>query len=129
MRYVNIKMFFVSLFLYFFKISMAGTCEELCPYEIALDGRDWGMRGRGLRPHLCTTVWTLACEMGSEKSCVRRALSVKGNAWFHFIQGFPKRHDSAVKRNAFDSVLIRWMNLEPITQNKANQKEKDDIIY
>ena len=48
---------------------------------------------------------------------------------FICIQGFPERHDSAAKRNAFDSVLIRWMNLEPITQNKANQKEKDDTIY
>ena len=48
---------------------------------------------------------------------------------FICIQGFPKCHDSAVKRNAFDLVLIRWMNLEPITQNKANQKEKDTISY
>ena len=35
-------------------------------------------------------------------------------------------HDySAIKRNAFQSVLIRWMNLEPIIQNEVSQKEKD----
>ena len=32
---------------------------------------------------------------------------------------------SAIKRIAFESVLMRWMNLESIIQSKANQKEKD----
>ena len=32
---------------------------------------------------------------------------------------------SAIKRNAFESVLMRWVNLEPIIQNKVSQKEKD----
>ena len=32
---------------------------------------------------------------------------------------------SAIKRNAFESVLIRWMNLEPIIQNEVGQKQKD----
>ena len=32
---------------------------------------------------------------------------------------------SAIKRNAFESVLMRWMNLEPIIQSEASQKEKD----
>ena len=32
---------------------------------------------------------------------------------------------SAIKRNAFESVLMRWMNLEPIIQNGISQKEKD----
>ena len=32
---------------------------------------------------------------------------------------------SAIKRNTFESVLMRWMNLEPIIQSKVSQKEKD----
>ena len=32
---------------------------------------------------------------------------------------------SATKRSAFESVLIRWMNLEPIIQSEVSQKEKD----
>ena len=32
---------------------------------------------------------------------------------------------SAIKRTAFDSVLMRWINLEPIIQSKESQKEKD----
>ena len=32
---------------------------------------------------------------------------------------------SAIKRNAFESILMRWMNLEPIIQSEVNQKEKN----
>ena len=32
---------------------------------------------------------------------------------------------SAIKRNAFESVLMRWMNLEPIIQSEVSQKEKN----
>ena len=28
------------------------------------------------------------------------------------------------KKNAFESVLMRWMKLEPITQSEVSQKEK-----
>ena len=31
----------------------------------------------------------------------------------------------AMKRNAFESVLVRWMNLEPVIQNEVSQKEKN----
>ena len=32
---------------------------------------------------------------------------------------------SDIKRNAFESVLMRWMNTEPIIQSEVGQKEKD----
>ena len=32
---------------------------------------------------------------------------------------------SAIERNAFESVLMRWMNLEPNIQSEVTQKEKD----
>ena len=31
---------------------------------------------------------------------------------------------SAIKKNTFESVLMRWMKLEPIIQSEASQKEK-----
>ena len=30
-----------------------------------------------------------------------------------------------IKKNAFESVLIWWMNLEPIIQSEVSQKEKE----
>ena len=31
---------------------------------------------------------------------------------------------SVIKKNAFESAIMRWMKLEPILQNEASQKEK-----
>ena len=31
---------------------------------------------------------------------------------------------STIKKNAFESVLMRWMKLEPITQSEVSQREK-----
>jgi len=32
---------------------------------------------------------------------------------------------SAIKRNTFESILMKWMNLEPIIQSEMSQKEED----
>ena len=34
-------------------------------------------------------------------------------------------YDLAIKGNTFESVLMRWMNLEPIIHGEISQKEKD----
>ena len=41
--------------------------------------------------------------------------------WFIYTM----EYCSAIKRNAFESVLMKWMNLEPIIQSEVSQKEKD----
>ena len=51
----------------------------------------------------------------------------------HLLQGFPggasgkeypMEYHSAIKKNAFESVLMRQMNLEPIIQREVSQKGK-----
>ena len=37
---------------------------------------------------------------------------------------YTMKYYSAIKRNTFESVLMRWMNLEPIVQSEVSQKEK-----
>ena len=37
-----------------------------------------------------------------------------------------REYYSAVERDAFESVLMRWMNLEPIIQSEVSQEEKDE---
>ena len=32
---------------------------------------------------------------------------------------------SAIKKNSFESVLMRWMKLEPIIQSEVSQKDED----
>ena len=31
-------------------------------------------------------------------------------------------------KKEFESVLVRWMNLEPVIQNEGSQKEKSSIF-
>ena len=35
---------------------------------------------------------------------------------------------SAIKKNSFESVLVRWMKLEPIIQNEVSQNGNDNPI-
>ena len=41
--------------------------------------------------------------------------------WYIYTMGYY----SAINRNTFESVLMRWMNLESIIQSEVSQKEKD----
>ena len=41
--------------------------------------------------------------------------------WFIYAM----EYYSVIKRNAFELVLMRWMNLEPIIQSEVNQEEKE----
>ena len=41
--------------------------------------------------------------------------------WYVYIM----EYYSAIKRNTFESVLMRWINLESIIQSEVSQKEKD----
>ena len=38
-------------------------------------------------------------------------------------------HYSAIKRNVFESVLMRWMKLEPTIQSEVSQKRNTNILY
>ena len=42
-----------------------------------------------------------------------------------FLYIYTMEYYSAIKRNAFESVLLRWTNLEPIIQSEVSQKEND----
>ena len=41
--------------------------------------------------------------------------------WYIYIM----EYYSAIKNNSFESVLMRWMKLEPIIQSEVSQKAKD----
>ena len=45
--------------------------------------------------------------------------------WYIYII----EYHTALKRNASESVLMRWMNLEPIIQSEVSQKEKNKLSY
>ena len=42
----------------------------------------------------------------------------------HIHNGIVYTQYSPIKKNTFESVLMRWMKLEPITESEVSQKEK-----
>ena len=46
-----------------------------------------------------------------------------GKLWY--IYTMELKRTSAIKKNSFESVLMRWMKLEPIIQSEVSQKDKD----
>ena len=44
--------------------------------------------------------------------------------WYIYIM----EYYSAIKKNTFESVLMRWMKLEPITQSEVSQNKKNKYI-
>ena len=51
--------------------------------------------------------------MSTERKWIRKP-------WYIYTM----KYYSAIKKNAFESVLMRRMKLEPIIQNEVSQKEK-----
>ena len=44
------------------------------------------------------------------------------------VQIYTTEYYSAIKKKAFESVLMRWMKLEPIIQSEVSQKEKNKYV-
>ena len=55
-----------------------------------------------------------------KQPCSSKDEWIKKLWYIHIVEYY-----SAIKRNLFESVLMRWMNLEPIIQNAVSQKERD----
>ena len=45
-----------------------------------------------------------------------------------FQQIYTMEYYSTIKNNAFEPVLMKWMNLDPTIQSEVSQKEKDCIL-
>ena len=60
-------------------------------------------------------------EHGSNLDVHQQMNGLKKMLWFIYTM----EYYSAIKRNTFESVPMRWMNLEPIIQSEVSQKGKD----
>ena len=80
--------------------------------------------GGGFRMgNTCTPMFTAAQFTGPRTWKQPRCLSadewIKKSWYTHTMEYY-----SAIKKNTFESVLMRWMKLEPIIQSEVSQKEK-----
>ena len=72
----------------------------------------------------CTSVFIAApltiTRIWKQPKCPSREKWIKKKWYIYTMEYY-----SVIKRNKCESVELRWMNLEPITQSEVSQKEKD----
>ena len=66
-----------------------------------------------------TTLFTIA-RTWKQPRCPSAAEWVRNMVWYIYT----KEYYSAIKKNVFESILMRWMKLDPIIQSEVNQKGK-----
>ena len=68
---------------------------------------------------LIAALFTLA-RTWTQPRCLSTDERIK-KVWYTYTM----EYYSAIKRNAFESILVRWMNPEPVTDSEVRQKEKN----
>ena len=82
-------------------------------------------------PNLGIEPWSPALQADSlpseppGKYQIFEALQAKRLNWGYYVGSYTRREKiNFIKKNTFESVLMRWMKLEPIIQSEVSQKEK-----
>ena len=58
-------------------------------------------------------------------SCLKKqSRCPSAGEWIKLRYIYTIEYYSAIKRNTFESILMRWLKLEPIIQSEVSQKEK-----
>ena len=91
------------------------------PYDPAIPLLGTNPEEIKIEKYTCILLFTVALFTVTRTWKQPRCPSMDKELWYIYTM----EYDSAIKRNAFESVLMRWMNLEPIMQNQVSQKEKD----
>ena len=93
------------------------------PYDSAIPLLDIHMEETRIERDTCTLMFIAAlCIIARTWKQPRCPLADEWirKQWYIYTM----EYYSAIKKNAFESVLIRWMKLEPIIQSEVSQKEK-----
>ena len=70
--------------------------------------------------HVLAIINSAALNIGVQPRCPSADEWIR-KLWYIYTM----EYYSAMKKNSFESVLMRWMKLEPIIQTETSQKDKD----
>ena len=90
------------------------------PRHISWGNQNWKIH---MYPNVVAAPFTIA-RTWKQPRCLSTDGCIK-KLWYIYTM----EYYSAIKRNAFESVLMRWMKLEPIIQSEVSQKEKINIVF
>jgi len=94
------------------------------PYDPAIPLLSINPEETKIEKDTCTPVFTAA--LFTTARTWRRPRCPLTDEWIRKLwYVYTMQYNSAIKRNAFESVLMRWTNLEPLILSEVNQKEKN----
>ena len=67
---------------------------------------------------------TIIARTGKQLRCPSTNGYIKKLRYIYAVEYY-----SAIKRNAFESIPVKWMNLEPFTPSEVSQKGKNKHVY
>ena len=73
-------------------------------------------------PNVHCSTFTMA-KIWKQPRCLSADEWIRKFWYVYTIESYP-----AIKKNTFESILVRWMKLEPIIQSEVSQKEKHQYI-
>ena len=92
------------------------------PYDPAISRLGIHTEETRIERDMCTPVFVVA--LFSISRTWKQPRCPSANKWIRKLWYiYTTEYYSAIKKNAFESVLIRWMKLEPIMQSEVSQKE------
>ena len=74
-------------------------------------------------PMFITALFTIA-RTWTQPRCPLADEWIKKLWYIHWMEYY-----SDIKKNAFESVLMRWMKLQPIIQSEVSQKKNTNTVY
>ena len=97
--------------------------ERKLPYDPAIPLLGIHNEETRIERDMCTPMFTVAlltiARTWKQPRCPSADKWIR-KLWYIYTM----EHYSAIKNNTFESVLMRWMKLEPIIQSEVSQKEK-----
>ena len=84
--------------------------------KVGCDNKQNNFRRHSLEGLSITAYYCLTSEIISQRVIAHMIRKL----WFIYTM----EYYSAIKKNTFESVLMRWMKLEPIIHSEVSQKEK-----
>ena len=93
------------------------------PYEPAIPLLDIHPKEIRIERDMCTSVFITVLFIIA--STWKQPRCPSADEWIRKLcYIYTMEYYSAIKKNTFESVLMRWMKLEPIIQSEVSQKEK-----